>query len=298
MKSIKIDQCDEGYLISDLELVGENGLKVLSRHAVSKDKLIQKVKELLGITDKSKAVRFAGKPKDRIDTLLDAAKDMAKKNPKPFISDSSDSTFPLVNSAMTSDVKLERPEPFGRDFKKPKDPSKIETKLSPSSPFVFKETAAFEVSVQPITTGKAIYWLHPGGKKIKIARKAYPSIFIHANISDLVYLYEHQAEAISIIQAYGKATYTNKAVVLRGFLKDVPLSALVGDNHNDDVVVPVKEEPTGQEDGSCDDVAFESCANNTPEQCKYCIDQSRYENNNKLAAKKPAPPLMKASVSP
>jgi len=59
-----------------------------------------------------------------------------------------------------------------------------------------------------------------------------------------------------------------------------------------------QEESKGSEDGTCDDVTFESCANNSPEKCKFCVNESRYEDKNKLAAKKPAPPLMKATIEP
>lgn len=59
-----------------------------------------------------------------------------------------------------------------------------------------------------------------------------------------------------------------------------------------------KEVPVGDEQGTCDDISFESCTNNSPENCKFCIDMSRYEDKNKLAAQKPAPPLMRASVPP
>jgi hypothetical protein len=278
MRSVTIESCTEGFLVWNLDEIGQ---KTKECYAVSQEKMVQKVKELLGITEiKSE------KPKDRVDILRVAAKELVKANPKPFISDSSDSTEPFCEKAS------------------PKTQSKIETKLSPSSPFAFKEVGAFEVSVQPITKGKAIYWLHPGGKNIKISREAYKSIFIHANISDLLYLYEHLEEQKSITHAYGRATYENKAVVLRGFLKDVPLSALVSDNHNDVVVPAKKEEPKGQEDGCCDEVYFESCINGftakdediAKNNCKFCIDQSRYENKNKIAAKKPSPPLMKAHI--
>ena len=59
-----------------------------------------------------------------------------------------------------------------------------------------------------------------------------------------------------------------------------------------------KEGPLGDEQGTCDDVTFGSCANNSAENCKYCVNESRFEDKNKLAAKKPAPPLMRASVPP
>uniref|UniRef100_A0A6M3KYP5 Uncharacterized protein n=2 Tax=viral metagenome TaxID=1070528 RepID=A0A6M3KYP5_9ZZZZ len=54
----------------------------------------------------------------------------------------------------------------------------------------------------------------------------------------------------------------------------------------------------GNEDGTCDDITFDSCANNSPENCKHCMNESRFEDKKKLAAKKPAPPLMKATVDP
>jgi hypothetical protein len=231
MKSVTIESCTEGFLVWNLD---DNGYKTKESYAVSQDKLIQKVKELLGITDKSKTVIVAN-------------------NSSTLPAFSGSTYFHTANLAMAGDV------------------SKIETKLSPGSPaFTFTEIAAFEVSVQPVTIGKSIYWLHPGGKKVRISRDGYPHMFIHANISDLVYLYEHSSEQKAIV-AYGKTTYGNKGVILRRFLKDVPLSALIGDNHdNNDVIIAKKEEQTGQEDGSCDDAAFDSCANNAPENCKFC----------------------------
>lgn len=59
-----------------------------------------------------------------------------------------------------------------------------------------------------------------------------------------------------------------------------------------------KDVPKGDEQGTCDDVTFESCANNSPESCKFCMNESRFEDKNKLAAKKPAPPLMHATIEP
>jgi hypothetical protein len=277
MRSVTIDECTEGYLVKD-------GI-TFKTFAVSKDKLVQKVKELLGITDKK-----TEKPKDRIDILRDAAKEIIKANPNPFISDSSNSTFPKYN-------KL----PSGSEITKELAPAINQSgiKPMPAHAFAFTEIAAFEVSVQPVTAGKSIYWLHPGGKKIKISRVGYLSVFIYTNISDLKYLYDHPSEQKDILRAYGKVTYVNKAVILRGFLKDVPLSAIISYTNNDGVF-------GGKEEPSCDDIVFESCINGytakddniAKNNCKFCIDQSRYENKNKLAAKKPAPPLMKAIIPP
>lgn len=57
-----------------------------------------------------------------------------------------------------------------------------------------------------------------------------------------------------------------------------------------------RKEPEGQPDGTCDDVSFDICANNDPETCKFCVNESRYEDKRKLAAKKPRAPLLKASM--
>ncbi len=56
------------------------------------------------------------------------------------------------------------------------------------------------------------------------------------------------------------------------------------------------EKHKGDENGSCDDVTFDSCANNSPENCKYCVNESRFEDKRKIAANKPSRPLLKATV--
>jgi len=43
-------------------------------------------------------------------------------------------------------------------------------------------------------------------------------------------------------------------------------------------------------------VSFETCANNDPEACKFCVNESRYEDKRKIAAGKPRAPLLKASM--
>ena len=215
MKSVTIESCTEGYLVKD-----SNTSKI---YAVSKEKLVQKVKELLGITEKK-----IKNPIDKLDILLEKYKLSSR-----------------------SDIA-----------------KGLEQAINQSSTFTFSEIPVFEASVQPKTAGKTIYWLHPDGEKIRISRVGYKSIFVHTQIGDLKYLYNHPGGQKETLVAFGKATYENKAIILRGFLKDVPLSSLV-------------EEPQGHEDGCCDDVAFESCANNSPDICKLCVDQSKYEEKNK-----------------
>jgi len=57
-----------------------------------------------------------------------------------------------------------------------------------------------------------------------------------------------------------------------------------------------RQEPEGQPDGTCDDVSFDTCANNDPEACKFCVNESRYEDKRKLAVRKSGRPLLKASM--
>ena len=57
-----------------------------------------------------------------------------------------------------------------------------------------------------------------------------------------------------------------------------------------------RKEPEGQPDGTCDDVSFDTCANNDPKTCKFCVNESRYEDKQKIAARKPGAPLMRASM--
>lgn len=61
-------------------------------------------------------------------------------------------------------------------------------------------------------------------------------------------------------------------------------------------LVNESDKPKGQEEGSCDDITFDLCANNAPDNCKHCVNQSRYENKKKIAAQKPGAPLLKASM--
>lgn len=192
MKSVTIDECTEGYLVKEVSTD--------KAYAISKERLVQKIKELFGIAD-------------------------------IIVPDA-----PIVNLKITDPFSGNTPQSLDEQ-RIPKNPN---TETNPlSSPFVFSEITPFEVleypdlhPAQPITTGKSRYWLYPGGKKIRISREGYPSVFVHANVSDLKYIIEHPAEQKRIIHNFGKATYENKAVILRGFLKDVKLSALVGDTHN------------------------------------------------------------------
>ena len=75
-------------------------------------------------------------------------------------------------------------------------------------------------------------------------------------------------------------------------------SGSIAFRENEQKLKEAGKKPVGDEQGTCDDVIFDSCANNSPENCKFCVNQSRFEDKNKLAAKKPAPPLMHATIEP
>lgn len=224
-KIIQIEQMDEGYLVKDTEQ--------MKNYAVSKEKLIQKVKALLGITDTKPA------PK-----------------PKP--------PTPARHSEMSDTL-----------FKKDK----------PESPI--KECEAFEID--PITerrVGLTYYWIKDD--KICISREGY-GVRIYFELEALLELSKDPMRD-ETIKVFGKATYANKAVILNGFFKDAPpISSLIASFNN---------KSNENEQGSCDDVDFEDCTNNSPENCKFCTNKSRFQSKKKINAQKPSPPLMKATFNP
>ncbi len=57
-----------------------------------------------------------------------------------------------------------------------------------------------------------------------------------------------------------------------------------------------EKKPEGNENGSCDDITFDSCANNSPENCKYCVNESRFEDKRKIEANKPSRPVLRATI--
>lgn len=93
---------------------------------------------------------------------------------------------------------------------------------------------------------------------------------------------------------HDKGISTTTQICLRAYRQHLHFASITKDQDKPES----KPEQVGSEDGTCDDVMFESCANNSPEKCKFCVDESRYENKNKLAAQKPSPPLLKATILP
>ena len=249
-KSINISKLDEGFIVKDLETSLE--------YAATKERMIQKVKALLGITDKKKPV--------------------VKLKPKPKSQEPSDPiTAPLAAAA--------RGKPF------------IETG------FVLKEITFPNnlTDLQEHKQGKMSWHVSKDSTAIHILREGYTPVEL--SVTDLKYLYDNPIAAKGIIQKFGEDVYQNKAVVLRAFLREIPYPKIYPEVPD----VPVPEAPTpppipevpeekGSVDGTCDDIMFDSCANNSPENCKFCVNQGRFEDKKKLAAKKPAPRQMKVDM--
>jgi len=157
-------------------------------------------------------------------------------------------------------------------------------------PFVLKECSAINRDSSTMYAhGKMLWYISKSNIAIQISREGY-GVPVDLLIVDLKYLYDNPKVAKDIIRKFGKDTYSNKAVVLRALLHEVPFENL-------NPIQPIAE-TQNSEDGSCDDVTFDSCANNKPENCKHCTDKSRFDDKKKLAAKKPPPPLMKATINP
>lgn len=228
--SINISKLEEGFIVKDLETNQE--------YAVTKERMIQKVKALLGITSKKKPI--------------------PEPEPEPEPEEPSDPIKPIIETGF----------------------------VLKEIPFPHKLT-----DLQEYKQGKMSWHISKDSTAIRILREGY-DVPVELSITDLKYLYDNPIAAKGIIHKFGTDVYQNKAVVLRAFLREIPYPKIYPEVPE---VTEVPEEK-GSEDGTCDDIMFDSCVNNSPENCKFCVNQSRFQDKNKLAAKKPVPPLMKAKM--
>lgn len=257
MRIVSIEECNEGYLVK--------GGVPSKTYAVSKDRLVHKVKELLGITDRK---------------LL---RKVSSKAPMGAKTDTNVTT--LFVPSVSTDKTIETGEN--------------------GATFVLKE-CSFPVSWDEVlnNVGKISWRTTKEKDKICITRYGYGGLNVSLLVNDLKKLYDmnSESERTDVLTQFKKDTYSNKATILRGFLREVPFERIISPGEvpfvssSSKEKTKEKEEPKGQEDGSCDDVSFDSCANNNPEICKFCVDESRYEDKRKAAAKKPSPPLLKAHI--
>lgn len=215
-KTINITRLDEGFIVKDLETNQE--------YAVTKERMIQKVKTLLSITAKKKPE--LKEPSEPITTITETG---------------------LVLKEITFPDKL--------------------------------------TDLQEHKQGKMTWYTSKDRTAIRILREGYDTS-VELSVTDLKYLYDNPTPAKEIIKKFGIDNYQNKAVVLRGFLREIPYPMIFFEDLNEE----------GSEDGTCDDITFDNCANNKPENCKFCVNQSRFEDKKKLAAKRPGPPHMKANM--
>ncbi len=152
-KSIIIDQCTEGYILK------EGGTDNV--YAVTKDGLIRKVKELLGITDK--------KPPKKI----------PEKKDTPSI-DTPPTIRPVVLQATMSSIEPK----INDDLKNNK--VKIVVNKFPCEKF---DTTNLLAKI----AGKSTYWV--SNEKVCIQREGYAEgLRIYITLADLSYLYEHPDE--------------------------------------------------------------------------------------------------------
>lgn len=235
-KSINITKLDEGFIIKDMETSLE--------YAATKARMIQKVKSLLGITDKKKPV----------------AKPVPDKPPQPII----DTGFVLKEITFPKNL----------------------------------------TDLQEHKQGKMSWHVSKDSTEIRISREGYDTP-VEMSVTDLKYLYDNPIAAKGIIQKFGADVYQNKAVVLRAFLREIPypkiffkVPVIEVPAPEAPIPAPTQEVPEekGSVDGTCDDIMFDSCANNSPENCKFCVNQGCFEDKKKLAAKKPAPRQMKVDM--
>lgn len=167
--------------------------------------------------------------------------------------------------------------------------------------FVLKETAfpndLTDLQEQEHKQGKMTWHVSKDSTMIRILRKGYDTP-VELSVTDLKYLYDNPIAAKGIIQKFGEDVYQNKAVILRAFLREIPYPKIFLKVPVPEVPAPTQEVPEekGSVDGTCDDIMFDSCANNSPENCKFCVNQGRFEDKKKLAAKKPAPRQMKVDM--
>jgi len=262
MKHVIIEECDEGYLV-------KSGFP-MKTYAVSKDRLVQKVKELLGIT------HFKT---DKIDELRELSAELIKENTEKFTKENStESPFSQIHIDVETDAS--------------RSAVIQHNETDQDTPFILKQVSfpVFTSDLQSHSSGK-MHWIISKDQNIQIKRDGY-FLNLKFSLNDIKYLYDHKEEAKKIIRHFGKLS-SNRAIVLRMFMQEVPWEKVNPAATQEQK----KEELQGQEDGTCDDVMFGSCANNSPENCKFCIPQagtmSRYEDKNKVAAMKPSPPSMK-----
>jgi len=307
MKKLIIEQLKEGFLFSD-----END----DMYAVSSGSLSKRVSAYFGMTrhDSRKKTEIKKTAKPHPSTIVPLNPEMFVLNPEIILPAGIGINTGAISLSSSTEQLGSNPTSGGIDNGETPIPS--ETKLgTPDNKLVqsgqcaeIQETPGFNSPAAPSDN-----ILHPSD--LKIAKFDYDNNRMQ-EYKSLEFL---ELPDGRVVLKYGAARYyTSKDLVMQipfpfskgQFNKENGWSSTVEQAFKmyrrylagQKDVTKLSVIPTevgfgqGQPDGTCDDVSFDTCANNDPEACKFCVNESRYEDKRKLAAKKPRAPLLKASM--
>lgn len=270
-KIIQIEQCDEGYIITDEP--------TKKRYAITKDGLVRKIKELFGITDKTvhKAQTTGNKEQEgKVDAITAPINEIGDSLSKDDPARIPTAQEPKVEPTITARQKIIELA----QMKKPDGILIPRFEYDPAQAQRTELEGYSNISVVELPDGRVMIQYkgtHYYTTKEKVMQLPYPAPY-------------------SYFKKKGMGLSAVAMTCLRAYRQYLHLAAIVKENQ--ETKAGDADAPKGDENGTCDDITFDSCANNSPENCKYCVNESRYEDKNKLAAKKPAPPVMRASVPP
>ena len=240
MKSVTIDECTEGYILK------EGGTDNV--YAVTKDGLIRKVKELLGITDKKLKKPLIKKilekkyilgTNKRVDALIEEMKQIAGQRAAGAIPEQSRPRFSEIVTELNTVhgfsqkhlADMIETKKINDDLKNNK--VKIVVNKFPCEKF---DTTNLIAKI----AGKSTYWV--SGQKVCIQREGYAEgLRVYITVADLRYLYEHPDEIKNVSKT--------RRYHITGFLKDVDdVSTLSGSEQAAEIKEPEQEQESEPEE--------------------------------------------------
>ena len=240
MKSVTIDECTEGYILK------EGGTDNV--YAVTKDGLIRKVKELLGITDKKLKKPLIKKilekkyilgTNKRVDALIEEMKQIAGQRAAGAIPEQSRPRFSEIVTELNTVhgfsqkhlADMIETKKINDDLKNNK--VKIVVNKFPCEKF---DTTNLIAKI----AGKSTHWV--SGQKVCIQREGYAEgLRVYITVADLRYLYEHPDEIKNVSKT--------RRYHITGFLKDVDdVSTLSGSEQAAEIKEPEQEQESEPEE--------------------------------------------------
>jgi len=273
MKRLIIEQLKEGFIFTD-----ENDEK----YAISDAMLSTKVNAYFGLT------KFKPKPKSKSSSMNDKTMPLGAQGEIPV--------------SLSSGTEQSGSNPASGGINKGEKPIPSETKLgTPDNNLVQSGQCAEIQEIPGFDSPAAPLILHPSNLKrspfnfdLLAKMQKYKTLkFLELPNGRVVLQYANsryytEREKVMQIPFPFPKKYFSKE---NGWSSSVEQAFKMYRRYLDE-----RKEPEGQPDGTCDDVSFETCANNDPETCKFCVDGSRYEDKQKIAARKPGAPLLKARM--